>query len=126
MINKDRITSISKSLSLDSLSTQPTTDTSFLTSTRDQQKNLKISKDNKRRKAILPTPHKPQKEYNLFVMNSKKGLNSQEQNITLKDNRTQSYDKDTAQLENDNKCIKTSNKISQIDSNYEIAYRTLE
>ncbi|CAF1336330.1 unnamed protein product [Rotaria sordida] len=121
MMSQDHITCISKSLSLDSLSTQPTTDTSFLTSTRDQQKSLKISKDNKRRKAILPTPHKPKQEYNLLVMNSKKGLNSQEQNITLKDNRSQSYDKDTAQLENNNKCMKTSNKFSQIDSNCEIA-----
>ncbi|CAF1415405.1 unnamed protein product [Rotaria sp. Silwood1] len=125
MINKDRISSISKSLSLDSLSTQPTTDTSILTSTRDQEKDLKISKDNKRRKAILPTPHKPRKEYNLFVMNSKKDLNSQDQSKTLKDIRSQPCDKDTLDREifsnNNNKCINTSNKLLHIDSNCEIA-----
>ncbi|CAF4951574.1 unnamed protein product, partial [Rotaria sp. Silwood1] len=101
------------------------TDTSILTSTRDQEKDLKISKDNKRRKAILPTPHKPRKEYNLFVMNSKKDLNSQDQSKTLKDIRSQPCDKDTLDREifsnNNNKCINTSNKLLHIDSNCEIA-----
>ncbi|CAF3328914.1 unnamed protein product [Rotaria sp. Silwood2] len=125
MISKDRISCISKSLLLDSLSTQPTIDTSILTSTRDQETNLKISADNKRRKAILPTPHKPKNEHNLFLMNSKKGLNSQEQRLALKDSRSQSCDKDTANLEifndNDNIRIKASNRSTHIGSNCEIA-----
>ena len=92
MTSKERIFSISKSLSLDSPSIQPTPDRSIFASTRDQEKSLKISNDDKRRKATLPTPNKPKHDQNL---DNKKGLGSDEQMKTLKDGQCQSQDQNT-------------------------------
>ena len=89
MTSKERIFSMSKSLSLHSLSIQPTTDRSIIASTRDQEKSLKISNDNKRRKAILPTRNKPKYDQNL---DNKKDLSSDEQMKILKDSHCQSRD----------------------------------
>ena len=62
MSHMDRACTISKSQSLGSLHTQSTKDTTLLTSKEIQPTQIKISKHNNRRKAILPTPHKPKKQ----------------------------------------------------------------
>ena len=90
----DRACTISKSQSLDSLHTQSTKDTTLLTSTEIQPTQIEISKHNNRRKAILPTPHKPKNEWGLLIMNTKNNSCSGDQIAKLKANRSQEYDKD--------------------------------
>ena len=120
MINNDRISCIPKSSSCNALSTQPTTDHSILTSTRNQEENLKFSSSNSRRRAILPTPHKSRNVQNLFTMNNKKETNTNEQTVIPKNTRTQSHDKNPSQIDVDNadnkSCTKNSNSLTDIIS----------
>ena len=90
----DRTCTISKSQSLDFLHPQSTKDTTMFTSTKIQSTKIKISNNNKRRKAILPTPNKPMNEQDLLIINTKNNLCNNEQIAKLKENRSQVYNKD--------------------------------
>jgi Ty3 transposon capsid-like protein len=59
MSNKNRVTFIPKSASLDSLHVLSTTDNSLLTSTTTQALTSKIPVNIQRRKALIPTPNRP-------------------------------------------------------------------
>ena len=124
MTSKERIVRISKSLSLDSLSIQPTANVSILTSTRDQEKKFTIFNDNKRRKAILPTPNKPKREQNLITTYSKKNSNGQEQQATSDNYYSQCQNLkavDHSMPENDNDLVvKTVDSSIYIDSNNKV------
>ena len=71
MSHTDCTFTISKSQTVDSLHPQSTKDTTQLTSGKFQPTQIKISSHTNRRKAILPTPHKPKNEQDLPIMNSK-------------------------------------------------------
>ncbi|CAF3348071.1 unnamed protein product, partial [Rotaria sp. Silwood2] len=101
MNHPDCISTISKSESLDSLNPRSTTDTTMLTSTKIQSTNIKSSHDRNRRKAILPTSHKPKKEQDLLIMNTKKESHNIEQCIELKENRSKSCDNDILYVDHD-------------------------
>ncbi len=88
MLNKNSICCIPKSQSLDSLNAQPTIETSILSSIRDQEKKTKCSNNNDRRKAIIPSPHKPRNEQSLITGNSKNHSSNLEQDKSEKDNRS--------------------------------------
>ena len=90
----DRTCTISKSQSLDSLHAQSTKDTTMFTSTKIQPTKIKISNNNNRRKAILPTPNKPKNERGLLIMNTKNNSCNDDQIAKLKTNRNQEYDND--------------------------------
>ena len=124
MTSKERIVRISKSLSLDSLSIQPTANVSILTSTRDQEKKFTIFNDNKRRKAILPTPNKPKREQNLITTYNKKNSNDQEQQATSENYYSQCQNLkavDYSMPENDDDLVgKTVDSSIYIDSNNEV------
>ncbi|CAF2102827.1 unnamed protein product [Rotaria magnacalcarata] len=112
MINKDRISCIPKSSLCDSLSTQHTTDNSILTSTRNQEENLKFSISNSRRRAILPTPNRPKHLQHFLTMSNQKEINTHEQIVISKDILSQSRDKNPSQMDVDNTDNNSPTKIS--------------
>ncbi|CAF4153636.1 unnamed protein product, partial [Rotaria magnacalcarata] len=123
MINNERISCIPKSLSLNSLNTQATTDNSVLTSTKNQEEDIKSYIKNNRRKAILPTPNKPKNIQKLLTMNNKKETNIQEQIVTSIDNRNKSCDTKASRSDTDNttdnSCIRNTNLSTHSDANFE-------
>ena len=94
MIKNDFNSGISKSLSLSSLSIQQTDDNSILTLTKSNEKSSTIIANSKRRKAVLPTPHKPQNEHDLLIMNTKHNSCNDKQIAKVKENRIQVDDED--------------------------------
>ncbi|CAF3297510.1 unnamed protein product [Rotaria socialis] len=119
MINKDRISRISKSISLESLHSQPTTGTSILSSTKISLYFLKESNKNNRRKTLLLTPHRTKSVHILLANNQQKESYIQESIKVVKNNTSKSPEKNIVHMnmeDNNDFHLKISNSAINIDS----------
>ena len=91
-------------MSIISIQAQSSTETAILTSTKIQPTNTKTSTYNDRRKAILPTPHRPKLSHNLLTKSTNKETSSKEKNVTLKENCNKSCDKEGEHEFDSNTC----------------------
>ena len=105
MSHKEKTATTPRSHSLDSLKGQPSADISILTSTKIDSTNPKTITDNKRRQAIIPTPHKPKLSHQSLIEQIYNKASSTEKNVIVKEQCVKLEDKEEKQESDIEECM---------------------
>ncbi|CAF3091453.1 unnamed protein product [Rotaria socialis] len=111
MTHKDKKSFISKNLTSELSHHILTTDNSFLSSTKYSQERLRVSDNSNRRKAIIPTPHKPKEISSNLQMNKHKDSINLESMNAEKDNKDKLYETSTISIDMEDNL---TNKINEL------------